>query len=122
MISSLIKDSSDGLDAVLVQMIEEITYKAPKSDHKLSWGVSRNRPFHTEKKSCGTKPKKGFVHAAKLLQKKQELFFEGFVVLYEILTNTYQVPNKLFEGFVVLYETKKGFRFRCKLINLLMVS
>ncbi len=27
MISSLLKDSSDGLDAVLVQMIEEITYK-----------------------------------------------------------------------------------------------
>jgi hypothetical protein len=45
-----------------------------------------------------------------------------FVVLYETLTKTYEVSNKLFEGFVVLYETKKGFRIRCKLINLLMVS
>jgi hypothetical protein len=27
-----------------------------------------------------------------------------------------------FQGFVVLYETKKGFRFRCRLINLLRVS
>ncbi len=40
---------------------------------------------------------------------------------YETLTNTYQAPNKLFDDFVVLYETKKGLRFRCKLINLLMV-
>jgi hypothetical protein len=35
MISFLLKDSSDGLDAVLVQMIGEITYKVPKSNHNL---------------------------------------------------------------------------------------
>jgi hypothetical protein len=68
------------------------------------------------KKSCSAKPKKGFVHATKPLK--------GLLVCneIEILTNTYQAPNKLFEGFVVLYETKKRFRFRCILIDLLMVS
>jgi hypothetical protein len=35
MISSLLKDSSDGLDAVLVPMIKEITYKVLESNHKL---------------------------------------------------------------------------------------
>jgi hypothetical protein len=33
MISSLLEASSDGLNAVLVQTIEKITYKVPKSDH-----------------------------------------------------------------------------------------
>jgi hypothetical protein len=31
---------------------------------------------------------------------KPSTFFEGFVVLYETLTSTYQAPNKLFEGFI----------------------
>jgi len=35
MISFRLKNFSDGLDAVLVQMIEEIIYKVRKSDHRL---------------------------------------------------------------------------------------
>ncbi len=111
---------------------------------------------YTEKKSCGTKPKKGFVHAMKPLKgllvcNEIEILF-SFVQYYETLKkiscffvivsyNTKKPSKKLrvsgyytkllqrlmkypinyFEGFVALYETKKGLRFRCKLINLLMV-